>query len=275
MINDWIGRLSPWLFGLVALSFGLTAWAAIRAFHTMRTGLYYVVREEARKRGLRLAAAAAFILLVGVILAVVIQVIRRPPPVATPVALGTPTTAAPTPTGTSSPTASATPTPSPLPSPTPLTPTATPTPTLIPPDKLPPSLRTFTPPPPAVTAVPGAQFGPLTFAAGAPDAKCAPSPPRTGQVEFEAGVPKICAYFSVRNMARNTVWTAAWYRGGEYIAGDPLLWDGPASGVGIAFYTEPGRRPGGWELRLYIENRLQSTGVFTVSRPTASPTPTP
>jgi hypothetical protein len=88
------------------------------------------------------------------------------------------------------------------------------------------------------------------------------------------GVPKICAYFSVRNLLRNTAWTAAWYVDGQYDAGDPLLWDGPANGIGIAFYGEPGRQPGRWELRLYIEDRLQSTGTFTVSLPAAAPTPT-
>lgn len=76
-------------------------------------------------------------------------------------------------------------------------------------------------------------------------------------------------------MLRNSMWLAAWYRDGKYVAGDPLLWDGPANGVGIAFYAEPGRQAGRWELRLYIEDRLQSTGTFTVSVPAATPTPPP
>jgi len=273
MVNDWIVRLSPWILGLAALGFILTVWAASRAFRTMRTGLYYVVREEARKRGLRLTAVAVLILVAGITLGVYARVISLRPRINLPVPSNTPTVAAQLPTDTPSPTTEPSLTFTPSPPPLPPTETPTPTPTHIPPELLPPPLRTLTPLPSAVTASPNTQFGPITFGAGPQEGKCPANPPGSSISEFETGTPKICAYFLVYNMAHNTLWTAAWYKNDKYIAGDPLPWDDFANGIGIAFYNEPGRQPGRWELRLYIEDRLQSSSVFTVSVPAATPTP--
>ncbi len=270
MINEWIMRLTPWILGLAALGFIWAVWAAARNLQTMRSGPYYVVREEARKRGLRLIAVAVGILVVAIVVGGYSWSRGKPAQVSTPLAKNTPTielspTVETMPTITPSPTLTFSPTPPP--------PTATSTPTRIPPADLPPPLRTITPIPLAVTAVPNAQFGQITFLPGSKDAKCSSVSGETGKAAFELGTPKICAYFSVRNVARNTLWTAAWYKDGAYVAGDPLLWDGPANGLGIAFFAEPGRQAGRWELRLYIEDRLQSTGVFAVVAPSASPVP--
>lgn len=84
------------------------------------------------------------------------------------------------------------------------------------------------------------------------------------------------ATFLVRNLNRNAVWTAAWYREGKYVAGDPLLWTDLPNIVGHAFFGDPaGFKPGKWELRLYIEDRLQGKAAFTILNATSMPTITP
>lgn len=272
MIKEWIVRLSPWILGLAALGFVLIVWAAVRAFQLARTGPYYVIRQQARRRGFGLIGVAAAILVGGIAWGLYLPTLRPQPALSTPTPVPSPTWTVQIPTATPSPTSSPTLTPSVTPAPPTATSTATSTPTRAP--DLPPPLLTLTPLPSIVPAAANAGFGSITFTAGPPE-KCPPSPAGPGRSEFQVGIPKICAYFQVRNMLRNSMWLAAWYRDGKYVAGDPLLWDGPANGVGIAFYAEPGRQAGRWELRLYIEDRLQSTGTFTVSVPAATPTPPP
>lgn len=272
MINEWIVRLSPWILGLAALGFVLIVWAAVRAFRLARSGPYYVIRQQARRRGFGLIGVAAAILVGGIALGLCSLANKQRLPVSTPLPVPSPTWTVQLPTATSLPTSSPTPTSSATPAPPTATATATPSPTRSP--DLPPPLLTLTPLPSIVPSATNASFGSITFTAG-PSEKCPPRLTGPASSEFLVGVPKICAYFQVYNMIRNSMWMAAWYKDGKYIAGEPLLWDGPASGLGIAFYAEPGRQAGRWELRLYIEDRLQSTGTFTVSVPAVTPTPAP
>ncbi len=273
MINDWIVRLAPWILGLIALGFLLIARLVIRDLIIMRSGHYYVVREDARKRALRSAGLAALVLVAGVSFGLYARALSQRPRISTSIPGSTPTISAhrptATPTFTNMPSPTLVPSPSSRPSTT--TPVLTPTPSV----ELPPPLLTVTSLPSAVPALPNARLGAITFAAGAKEVKCPAPPSGAGQTEFEAGTPKICAYFLVYNMARNTMWTAVWYKEGKYVAGDPLLWTDAPDGVGVAFYAEPGRQPGRWELRLYIEGRLQSIGAFIVKPPPGSATPQP
>jgi len=161
-------------------------------------------------------------------------------------------------------------TPQPRPTSTPLpVPTATASPTRIPPTDLPPSL--LTPVPSAVPAAESANFGPIQLGASYINYQL-------GAVanSFPLDTPIVYATFLVRNMNRNAVWTAAWYREGKYVTGDPRLWTGAPNTVGYTFYGAPGGfRPGKWELRLYIEDRLQSKAAFTIVNATSTPTITP
>jgi hypothetical protein len=277
MVTQWLLRLTPWLLGLLTLGFLLTLWFTWRAFKTSRTGMYYAIREQARARGFRLGAVAVLILLIGIAFGLcslaMSRRVRVSPTALTPSA--TPLTVSASPTVVPTPTA----TPSPAPSSTPPPPSDTPTLTPIPRSELPPTI--LTPLPSAAAAHPNTQLGPITFGLPAADKTCSPTQAGPLTTQFEVGISRICAYFPVRNMKRNTPWTAAWYRNGEYVDGSTLLWDAPANVTGTAFYATPGRQPGRWELRLYVEDRLYSTGVFTVglpaqwTTPTSSPTPSP
>lgn len=237
-----------------------------------RTGLYYVVREQARVRGLRLIAIAIPVLLVPLGLSALVDRFAprfAPRPVAVVRATVTPTaTSAPAlPSSTPEP---PTETPQLRPTATPLpVPTATASPTRIPPTDLPPSL--LTPIPSAAPAEENASFGPIQFGAGYVNFQL------TGVSDvFLLDTRIVHATFLVRNMNRDATWTPAWYRDGKYVAGDPLLWDAAPNTIAhVYFGPQGGYRAGKWELRLYIEDRLQQKATFTILNVTSTPTVTP
>lgn len=237
-----------------------------------RRGLYYVVREEARVRGLRLLAIALPVLLASVGLGILSNRFAPRPVVVVQSTLAPTATLAPTfavPTSTSTPEPpTATPLPRPTATPLPI-PTATASPTRIPPTDLPPSL--LTPVPSAVAAEESASFGPIQFGAGFANFQL------TGVGDaFPLDQAIVHATFLVRNMNRNAVWTAAWYRDGKYVAGDPLLWKDAPNTIAHVFYgPQGGYRAGKWEVRLYIEDRLQQKATFTILNATSTPTNTP
>jgi len=245
---------------------------AVNYLRQARTGAYYVQREEARGRGLRLIAVAALSALVLFGLAALSDYLGvRPRQVAratvTPSPLPTLTAVRATETATP---AEPTDTPSPRPTATQLpVPTATPSPTRIPPTDLPPTL--LTPVPLAEPAAENASFGPVQFGSGYVNFQLI----GINNI-FPLDVPIVHATFLVRNMNHNAVWTAAWYRDGKYVAGDPLVWTALPNTIGHVFYGPPGGyKPGKWELRLYIEDRLQQKAAFTILNATATPTITP
>ncbi len=155
----------------------------------------------------------------------------------------------PTPSPRPQPTASPTPSPAPPRSPTPL--------------PYPPTL--LTPLPSAVPAPPNARFSDLVLT-DACDARGRPiripTPPPT---TFPTGTVRICGRFRVENMPRGAAWTVAWYRDGELEDSATLLWDGAPGLPGYLYNTRPdGFPPGQWEVRLYIEDRLQVRVHFEV-----------
>lgn len=268
-MKDWLLHIIPYGLGLVGLLFIAAVVLALRSFQATRTGGYYFMREEARRQGCRWSLLALAMLVLGLVLALLSPGASQEAPSLTAGYTRLPTLPLPTP----APSPSSSPSPSPLPPPTlPATATGTPPPTPIPRDQLPPPL--LTPHASAVAAAPNAYFGPITFAPPGEDGQCPRSLAGAGLGEFPAGTPRICAYFLARNLATNVAWTMAWYRDGIYVDGSTLLWDGPPNDVGKAFYAAPGRQPGQWELRLYIEDRLYSSGLFVVL-PAASATPGP
>lgn len=245
---------------------------AVNNLRQARTGAYYVQREEARSRGLRLLGVTLLSALVLFGLAALSDSLgARPANVAkaTVTPNPTPTVVTPEPTATSTP-EEPTGTLVPRPTATQLpVPTATPSPTRIPPTGLPPTL--LTPVPLAEPAAENAYFGPVQFGAGYVNFQL------TGVTHiFPLDVPIVHATFLVRNLNRNAVWAAAWYRDGKYVAGDPLVWTALPNTIGHVFYGPPGGyKPGKWELRLYIEDRLQQKAAFTILNATATPTITP
>jgi hypothetical protein len=245
---------------------------AVNYLRQARIGAYYIQREQARARGLRFLGAAV---LLGLALAGLVAWSDRLGARSASVAKATvtpsptPTVVIPTPTATSTP-EEPTGTPVPRPTATQLpVPTATPSPTRIPPTDLPPTL--LTPVPLAEPAAENASFGPVQFGAGYVDFQLT----GLGRV-FPLDVKIVHATFLVRNLNRNAVWTAAWYRDGKYVAGDPLVWTALPNTIGHVFYgPSGGYKPGKWELRLYIEDRLQQKAAFTILNATATPTITP
>ena len=245
---------------------------AIISLRQARSGAYYVVREEARKRGLRSILIAALVIPATVGLGAYVDYLAIQP-VSSASATETPTATATRvrPTLTLTPELpSSTPLPRPTATPLPI-PTATPSATHIPPTDLPPTLLTAVPS--AVPAAENASFGPIQLGSG----YLRENSQITGISNmFPLDTPVIHATFLVRNVNRNAVWTAAWYRDGKYVAGDPLLWTDLPNIVGHAFFGQPGGfRPGKWELRLYIEDRLQGKATFTILNATSTPTITP
>ena len=248
---------------------------AIRALREARSGLYYVVRETARSRGLRLILVALLVVPVTLGMAAYVDYAAGGLTVlvrvtVTPTFTRTAQPVQPTVTATPEPPEPPTDTPQPRPTATSLpVPTATASPTRIPPTDLPPTL--LTPIPSAVAAAESANFGPIQLGASYINYQL-------GAVanSFPLDTPIVYATFLVRNLNRNATWTAAWYREGKYVSGDPRLWTGAPNTVGYTFYGAPGGfRPGRWELRLYIEDRLQSKAAFTILAATSTPTSTP
>jgi hypothetical protein len=249
---------------------------AVNFLRQARSGAYYVQREEARGRGLRLIVVAALLAAVTFGLSALVEYagarsVQVAQVVATPTVTLTPSVVLPTMTLTPE---MPTQTPAPRPTATPLpVPSVTPSPTRIPPTDLPPTL--LTPIPQAEPAAENASFGPIQIGSDYVGFQLT----GIGSV-FPLDKKIVHATFLVRNMNRNAMWTAAWYRDGKYVAGDPLLWTSLPNTVGHVYFGPPGGyKAGKWELRLYIEDRLQQKATFTIlnatSTPTITPTPVP
>ncbi len=272
--------LAVYIGGAVAVAVLLIV--AVNSLRRARTGSYYVVREEARSRGLRLLGIALVLIPVTLGLGAAANSLARATPPVTATATRRPTAVVVQPSP--SPPPGQTPhtaipelpteTPTPRPTATPLpVPTATASPTRIPPTDLPPTL--LTPLPSAVPAAENAGFGPIQFGSGYVNFQL------TGVADvFPLDTPIIHATFLVRNLNRNATWTAAWYLEGKYVAGDPLLWTASPNTVGHVYCGAPcygssgGYKPGKWELRLYIEDRLLQKATFTILNVTSTPTAT-
>jgi hypothetical protein len=92
--------------------------------------------------------------------------------------------------------------------------------------------------------------------------------------EFPAGDSRIYFFLEYSGMGQGVMWTYAWYQNGEYLDGNTCLWglrdeDCPSifgrSGTNYLFYRLPGGWvPGSYEVRIWIEDRLQGTARFVV-----------
>jgi len=250
------------LFALGALAIGISLFYLRRS----RVARYYIMREEARRKGLRwLTAGVVTFLLGGGLLYIWLRppgelliVTQLPSPV-------TPTDIA----GVGSP-LPVTPLPTAVPSPTPTRrPTATPPfiPTPTPAYALPETA--LSPLPEAVPANPEAQISFITFAQDQENGQ-----PVGAGSEFPAGDSRVYFFFEYEGMNKGAVWTYAWYQDGEYLDGNTCPWGSGTEGCpqifgrngrNFLFYKPPGGYdPGLYTVRIWIEDRLQTEAQFVV-----------
>ncbi len=260
------GKLLSFLTWGAVVFFGVAVFAVVITilhFRRARLAPYYILRQIALRKGSRSLTVAGIALLVGLVLLYLRShppaVLLRPPtPMPSPTATGAAASA------TFPPTATLRPLFTPLPSPTPTRrPTATPPfiPTPTPPYPLPETA--LSPLPGAVAAGPEARIAFLTFALGEENGQ-----PLNPGVEFQPGDYRIYFFFEYEGMAPNVVWTYGWYRDGEYLDGATRLWVLGGKGTNYLYYRPPGGyRPGVYEVRVWIEDRFQTSGQFLIRQP--------
>ncbi len=182
-------------------------------------------------------------------------------------------------TATPSPTATLTGTPSP---------TLSPTVTLTPSDT--PTLQfTYTPSPTSIPILPQSildlfessvtpnadtAFSPLTFSRTLDLASY-----NLGGVgtTFENPVSQIYATFSYDQMLTGVQWTALWYRQGELVNFETLLWNGGTGGLGFTEWSPDAEEwtPGFYQVQIYVGSDVVAVGEFIVEGEAVTSTPTP
>ena len=246
-------------FCVAAVAVGIS----IFYFHRARRAPYYILREQARRRGARYLSVAGASLLVGLALLYLHAHSPAVPPPATPSPFP-PTATVAAASATPPPTPTSRPAFTPLPSPTPTRrPTATPPfiPTPTPAYPLPETA--LSPLPGAVAAGPEAEITFLTFALGEENGQ-----PVDPGVEFPPGDHRVYFFFEYQGMAKNVVWTYGWYRDGQYLDGATRLWVLGRAGVNYLYYKPPGGyEPGVYEVRVWIEDRFQTSAQFLIQQP--------
>ena len=233
---------------------------AITQLITARRAPFYVMRRNALTRATRWALAALASLVVAVLLLLVVPSLLAV----------VPASVLPTATLTSVPTATATSRPTPIPTITPTRrPTATPpfiptsTPAILPPESA------LSPLPSAVPAGEDAHIAIITLATEQ-DASGQPVDPG---VEFPPGDHRLYLFFTYEGMRNGTTTTFAWYKDGQLIdyCSDTWLWglvegrDWGERGRTSYFCKPPGGWvPGTYEIRAFIETRLQGIAQFVI-----------
>lgn len=265
--------LVPYLRWGAILLFGLAAVAltvGVLYFRRARLAPYYVLREAARRRGAVWSIVALGLLVGGGLLLLLRAVIppptivapTQPPPTATATLIAPPPTLAltvmPTATLTPRPTATATRRPTATP---PLVPTATPA--------VPLPVDAVARLPDAVPAPADARITFITFATE--ERNGAPVDPG---VEFAPGDHRVYIFFEYEGMARGVTWTYRWCKDGECTDGLTCLWGirqgecpvvSTASGSTYLFFKPiNGYQPGLYEVRIWIEDRLQVAAPFVI-----------
>ena len=231
---------------------------AITQLITARRAPIYVMRRNALTRATRWGLAALASLAVAVLLLLVVPSLLA----------AVPASVLPTVTLTSVPTATSRPTPIPTITPT-RRPTATPpfiptgTPAILPPESA------LSPLPSAVPAREDAHIAIITLAAE----KDASDQPVDPGVEFPPGDHRLYLFFTYEGMRNGTTTTFAWYKDGQLIdyCSDTWLWglvegrEWGESGRTSYFCKPPGGwAPGTYEIRAFIETRLQGIAQFVI-----------
>ena len=246
------------IWGVCLLGLLIAILIGAKALWDSRRAPYFFLREEASSRARRVGVIILVLLMANLGL----LVWRRhgyPFPIEF-VPISAPTTPVP-------PSWPPRPTPSASPSPVPATPaptlTLSPTFTLTPPPTYTGQAPTPTARPPTLTPTVGleASFRVITLARGVSEENL---PLEPGNV-FSKGIKRVYVFFSYRGMEKGRDWAHAWYLDGEEIWSQSRKWR--RGGEGIAWvYMEfsAGFPPGEYEVRLYIDHKLQEKVKFTV-----------
>jgi hypothetical protein len=222
-----------------------------------RRAPYFAMRQSALRRGRRWILAAVAVLVVAVDLLVVPPRLAALLDEAEEPVFDTPT---PTPVPTITTTRTSPPTRTPTVTPT-RRPTATPPfiPTLTPEVPLPESA--LAPLPSAVPAGDDARITIITLAATRDDAG-QPVDPGT---EFPRHIPRVHLFICYKGMHNGIAWTFAIYREAELLDSATRLWEWGMEGKTDIYYEPPGGyEPGVYEMRVFIEDRLQGVAQFVI-----------
>ncbi|MDA1330424.1 MAG: hypothetical protein O3B43_05105 [Chloroflexi bacterium] len=189
-------------------------------------------------------------------------------------------------------TPSLTPTPSITPSPTlsptlTLTPSETPTleftltPSLTPIPQMPLSILALFES--TIDSAPDAVFSPLAFSQGLNFTTYQAVNPGT---VFQNPVGSMYTTFSYDQMINGVQWTALWYRLGDLVHFESLVWDGGTGGLGFSEWIPDAEEwdPGIYQVQIFVGTEPKVVGEFLVEgepvtstwtpTPTATPTPT-
>jgi hypothetical protein len=222
-----------------------------------RRAPYFAMRQSALRRGRRWLLAALVMLVVAIDLLVVPPRLAAflPQPEEPLLDTLTPT---PVPIITATRTLPPTRTPTTMPT---RRPTATPPfiPTLTPEVSLPESA--LTPLPSEVPAGDDANITIITLAAARDDAG-QPVDPGT---EFPRYIPRVHLFIHYEGMHNGIPWTFAIYRQGDLLDSATQLWEWGTEGKTDLYHEPPGGyAPGVYEMRVFIEDRLQGVAQFVV-----------
>ncbi len=255
----WLRWFAYTLLLTSAIPAGLTIYQLIRARHAP----YYVLRREAFTRAKRWLLASLSLEAVAVLLLLAAAYIPNLMPVSLPTSTMTPTA-----TATRAPTATPRPTRTPTTTPT-RAPTATPPFIPTPTQAVPVPEMALSPLPSAVPAGEDARIAVITLAT---EEDAAGQPVDPGN-EFAPGDHRVYLFFTFEAMQRGVPTTFAWYRDEELIefCSDTWLWgqaeerDWGEKGR-TSYYCKPpvGWEPGTYEIRVFIETRLQGIAQFAI-----------
>ena len=232
-----------------------------------RRAPYYVMRQSALKRATRLLLAALVMVVLAGILLILhsrLVVVLSSVPTATAVATPIPTSL-PTPTATFTPRPTFTPTTTPTPRPTataPFIPTDTP--------EIRPPASALTPLPSAAPAGDDARVQLMALALEADEQGQPVNPGR----EFPPGRHRVHLFFQYEGMKNGVATTFAWYKDGEFITfcSDTWAWGlvearewGEHGSTWYACDPIAGWESGRYEIRVFIETRLQGIAQFVIT----------
>lgn len=107
------------------------------------------------------------------------------------------------------------------------------------------------------------EFGPITFALGAKPEDYTPIDPG---ITFQEGITEVHAIFEYSGMSSDFTWRRVWFLDGSEILQSSEPWAGAEAGVFDYFVNAAGEplAPGEWLLELYVEERLATSGTFTI-----------
>jgi hypothetical protein len=246
--------LIRWLAYALLIASAVPAGLGISQMIKARRAPYYVMRREALRRAVRWGLAMLVLQALAIALLVVTPFVATILSAPAPVPTATPTATLPS---TSTPRPTRTPTVTPTRRPT-ATPPFIPTST----SAVPVPESALSPLPSAVPAGGDARIAIITTAADRDDNE-QPVGPGT---EFPPGDHRVYLFISYEGMANGVAWTLAMYREGEFLDATTQLWEWGEQGSTYLYYKPPGGyEPGLYEMRVFIEARLQDRAQFVIT----------